>query len=188
MKQTGKPIAGNRHDGFDAAGAGNQLTVRLMRHSQRKRGATARLNLRSAAPVLDPTRSNHPEVGKRGTKGESRGLSGLCPQRGNRSSSLVEDEDSSPHNNQLQKANSQGYIAASCVTKCEIVITAHKSHPISQPIVTAEGYLCNGDVTPVVARHYCFSFIPKQLWAASRRSLSVITPYSTHGFLPGAMK
>jgi len=36
-KRAGKPIAGNRHDGFEVAGAGNQLTVRLMRHSQRKR-------------------------------------------------------------------------------------------------------------------------------------------------------
>ena len=33
------------------------LTVGLMRHSQRKRGATARLNLRSMAPVLDPTKT-----------------------------------------------------------------------------------------------------------------------------------
>src|ERR1019366_2942188 len=43
------------HDGFDEAGAGNRLTVWLLRHSQRKRGATAMLSLRSAAPVLDPT-------------------------------------------------------------------------------------------------------------------------------------
>src|SRR5207245_7293396 len=35
--------------------AGNRLTVWLVRHSQRKRGATDRLNLRSMAPVLDPT-------------------------------------------------------------------------------------------------------------------------------------
>ena len=28
-KQTGKPIDGNRHDGFEEAGAGNQLTVGL---------------------------------------------------------------------------------------------------------------------------------------------------------------
>ena len=54
-KQTGKPIAGNRHDGFEEAGAGNQLTVELVRHSQRKRGATDRPDLRSMAPVLDPT-------------------------------------------------------------------------------------------------------------------------------------
>jgi hypothetical protein len=54
-KRAGKPIAGNRHDGFEVAGAGNQLTVWLVRHSQRKRGATDRLNLRSMAPVLDPT-------------------------------------------------------------------------------------------------------------------------------------
>ncbi len=60
-KQTGKPIAGNRHDGFDEAGAGNQLTVWLLRHSQRKRGATARLNLRSVAPVLDPTKGSLPD-------------------------------------------------------------------------------------------------------------------------------
>ena len=56
-KRAGKPIAGNRHDGFEVAGgAGNQLTVWLVRHSQRKRGATDRLNLRSMAPVLDTTR------------------------------------------------------------------------------------------------------------------------------------
>jgi hypothetical protein len=55
-KHTGKPSAGNPHAGFDEAGTGNQLTVRLVRHSHRKRGATARLNLRSMAPVLDPTR------------------------------------------------------------------------------------------------------------------------------------
>src|SRR5271155_1452658 len=57
-KQTGKPIAGNRHDGFEVAGAGTQLTVRLLRHSQRKRGATARRNLRSMALALDPTNHN----------------------------------------------------------------------------------------------------------------------------------
>ena len=47
VKRTGKPSAGNPHAGFDAAGAGNQLTVRLVRHSQRKRGATDRPDLRS---------------------------------------------------------------------------------------------------------------------------------------------
>jgi len=57
-KRAGKPIAGNRHDGFEVAVAGTQLTVWLVRHSQRKRGETARLNLRSMAPVLDPTRSH----------------------------------------------------------------------------------------------------------------------------------
>jgi hypothetical protein len=55
MKHTGKPSAGNLHAGFDAAGTGTQLTVWLVRHSQRKRRATARPNLRSMAPVLDPT-------------------------------------------------------------------------------------------------------------------------------------
>src|SRR6202171_1918504 len=37
-KRAGKPIAGNRHDGFEVAGAGTQLTVRLVRASQRERG------------------------------------------------------------------------------------------------------------------------------------------------------
>jgi hypothetical protein len=55
VKHTGKPSAGNLHAGFDEAGAGNQRTIRLVRHSQRKRGATDRLNLRRLAPVLDPT-------------------------------------------------------------------------------------------------------------------------------------
>ena len=38
-KQAGKPSAGNPHAGFDEAGAGNGLTVRIVRHSQRKRRA-----------------------------------------------------------------------------------------------------------------------------------------------------
>src|SRR5271156_7249415 len=60
MKHTGKPSAGKLHAGFDAAGTGTQLTVWLVRHSQRKRRATARPNLRSMAPVLDPTTSPWP--------------------------------------------------------------------------------------------------------------------------------
>src|ERR1039458_6970233 len=54
-KQTGAPSAGNPHAGCDVAGAGNGFTVWLLRHSQRKRGATDRLDLRNTAPVLDPT-------------------------------------------------------------------------------------------------------------------------------------
>jgi hypothetical protein len=63
MKQAGKPSAGNPPAGFDVAGAGNRLTVRLVRHSQRKRGATDRPDLRSAAPVLDPTDERGTETG-----------------------------------------------------------------------------------------------------------------------------
>ena len=55
-KHTGKPSAGNLHAGFDEAGVGNRLTIRLVRHSQRKRGATDRPSLRGVAPVLDPTK------------------------------------------------------------------------------------------------------------------------------------
>jgi hypothetical protein len=55
-KRAGEQSAGNLHAPFDVAGDGNQLTVRLVRHSQRKRGATDRSNLRSQAPFLDPTR------------------------------------------------------------------------------------------------------------------------------------
>jgi hypothetical protein len=54
-KQTGAPSAGNLHAGCDVAGAGNGFTVWLLRHSQRKRGETARPDLRNTAPVLDPT-------------------------------------------------------------------------------------------------------------------------------------
>ena len=54
-KQTGAPSAGNPHAGCDVAGAGNGFTVWLLRHSQRKRGETARPDLRDTAPVLDPT-------------------------------------------------------------------------------------------------------------------------------------
>ena len=57
VKRAGERSAGNLHAPFDVAGDGNQFTVRLVRHSQRKRGATDRLNLRSQAPFLDPTKS-----------------------------------------------------------------------------------------------------------------------------------
>src|SRR6516164_1037452 len=82
-KQTGKPIAGNRHDGFEVAGAGTQLTVRLMRHSQRKRGAPARRDLRSMALALDPTTpdfSNSPPTGSCG--GRHNFLAALAGHRG----------------------------------------------------------------------------------------------------------
>jgi hypothetical protein len=54
-KRAGERSAGNLHAPFDVAGNGNQLTVRLVRHSQRKRRATDRSNLRGMAPFLDPT-------------------------------------------------------------------------------------------------------------------------------------
>ncbi len=46
---------GKPHAACDVAGAGNGLTVRLVRHSHRKRGETDRPRLRSTAPALDPT-------------------------------------------------------------------------------------------------------------------------------------
>src|SRR5436189_6430117 len=56
MKQAGKPSAGNPHAGFDVAGAENRLTVWLVRHSQRKRGAMDRPGPSGRlASVLDPT-------------------------------------------------------------------------------------------------------------------------------------
>src|SRR5260370_14007062 len=54
-KRAGERSAGNLHAPFDVAGDGNQLTVRLVRHSQRKRGGPDRSDLRSMAPFLDPT-------------------------------------------------------------------------------------------------------------------------------------
>ena len=54
-KLAGERSAGNPHATFDEAGNGTQLTVRLLRHSQRKRRETARPHLRSMAPFLDPT-------------------------------------------------------------------------------------------------------------------------------------
>jgi hypothetical protein len=56
VKRAGERSAGNLHAPFDVAGDGNQLTVRFVRHSQRKREATDKSNLRSQAPFLDPTR------------------------------------------------------------------------------------------------------------------------------------
>src|SRR5215472_5229395 len=45
---------------FDAAGNGNPDMVELMRHSQRKRRAPARLDLRPTAPFPDPTTLSRP--------------------------------------------------------------------------------------------------------------------------------
>jgi hypothetical protein len=70
--------AGNLHAPFDVAGDGNQLTVRLVRHSQRKRRATDRSNLRSVAPFLDPTNRCN---GLRRGEGAKKGLKGGgCPR------------------------------------------------------------------------------------------------------------
>jgi hypothetical protein len=55
-KPTGKPIAGNPHAGFDAAGIGNQFTVWLVRHSHGKRRGTDRPNLRSLGASPRPCR------------------------------------------------------------------------------------------------------------------------------------
>src|SRR5258707_14264978 len=55
VKQTRKPSAGNPHAGFDVAGTGNQFTVRLLRHSHRKRRATARTKPPTTTPDLTAT-------------------------------------------------------------------------------------------------------------------------------------
>jgi hypothetical protein len=63
-KQTGERSAGNPRATFDEAGNGNPLTVRLVRHSQRKRRDPDRPHLRSRAPFLDPTlRGERGDVG-----------------------------------------------------------------------------------------------------------------------------
>ena len=52
LKCAGARSAGNPHATCDVAGAGIRFTVRLVRHSQRKRGEMDRPNLRKTAPVL----------------------------------------------------------------------------------------------------------------------------------------
>lgn len=80
-KQTGAPSAGNPHAGCDVAGPGNGFTVWLLRHSQRKRGAMARLNLRNTAPVLDPTTARgHPGVATK-PRGGLRKREGQSPEQ-----------------------------------------------------------------------------------------------------------
>src|SRR5215471_14923878 len=55
VKRTGERSAGKPPAPFDVAGVGDGFTAELVRHSQRKRGATDRPGLRSTAPTLDPT-------------------------------------------------------------------------------------------------------------------------------------
>jgi len=55
-KCAGARSAGNPHATCEVAGAGNRLTVRLVRHSQRKRGAMDRPHLRSTGASPRPYR------------------------------------------------------------------------------------------------------------------------------------
>jgi len=50
-KIIGKPYEGKPHVRFDVAGNGNPDMVELMRHSQRKRRAPARLDLRPIGAI-----------------------------------------------------------------------------------------------------------------------------------------
>jgi hypothetical protein len=78
-KHTGKPSAGNLHAGFAEAGTGNRLTIRLVRHSQRKRGAPDRPSLGGMAPVLDPTgNQRNKQCGKE--IGDESNNSGKCSE------------------------------------------------------------------------------------------------------------
>src|SRR6202140_5629195 len=58
VKCAGARSAGNPHATCDVAGAGNPLTVRLVRHSQRKRGVTDRPNLWSNGASPRPYHRN----------------------------------------------------------------------------------------------------------------------------------
>ena len=58
VKCAGARSAGNPHATCDVAGAGNQFTVRLVRHSQRKRGATDRPDLRNYGASPRPSRGS----------------------------------------------------------------------------------------------------------------------------------
>jgi hypothetical protein len=57
----GARSAGNPLATCDVAGAGNQLTVRIVRHSQRKRGAMDRPDLRSNGASPRPYRAAGPD-------------------------------------------------------------------------------------------------------------------------------
>src|SRR6266849_4620755 len=78
----GARSAGNPLATCDVAGAGNQLTVRIVRHSQRKRGATDRPDLRSNGTSHRPYRGS---VLRRPTPSSN----GLVPSRAKRG--LVHD-------------------------------------------------------------------------------------------------
>jgi hypothetical protein len=56
VKCAGARSAGNPHATCEVAGAGNQVTVRLVRHSQRKRGAMDRPDLRTNGASPRPYR------------------------------------------------------------------------------------------------------------------------------------
>src|SRR5215218_9276674 len=63
VKCAGARSAGNPHATCDVAGAGNQFTVRLVRHSQRKRGATDRPDLRNHGASPRPSRGGRSSFG-----------------------------------------------------------------------------------------------------------------------------
>src|ERR1700686_134461 len=59
VKCAGARSAGNPHATCDVAGAGNPFTVRIVRHSQRKRGAMDRPDLRNHGASPRPYRGWH---------------------------------------------------------------------------------------------------------------------------------
>jgi len=77
-KQTGAPSAGNPHAGCEVAGAGIRLTVQILRHFQRKREATDRLNLRGNGASPRPYRWRR--VVKRDSARRCPGLRGWLPR------------------------------------------------------------------------------------------------------------
>jgi hypothetical protein len=62
VKCAGARSAGNPHATCDVAGAGNQFTVRLVRHPQRKRGAT---DVRPAKAGMFSGRQSHRGKGQK---------------------------------------------------------------------------------------------------------------------------
>ena len=61
-KCAGARSAGNPHATCEVAGGGNRLTVRLVRHSQRKREQWIGRTYGALAPVLDPTGIRAPNI------------------------------------------------------------------------------------------------------------------------------
>ena len=72
----GARSAGNPHATCDVAGAGVRFTVRLVRHSQRKRGEMDRPDLRNTAPVLDATKGDGLPGSRDGCDAMARALTG----------------------------------------------------------------------------------------------------------------
>jgi hypothetical protein len=142
-KRAGKRSAGKPPAPFDVAGVGDGFTAGLLRHSQRKRGATDRPSLRNTAPALDPTEGSlRDRSGTRTARNRGAGSLGL-PKRlpaglvGNHAYHLGRTTSSRPAAPAAVAAVRMGQMDRAVVPPAAAAAVGDPAHPGPLPAATA---------------------------------------------------